>query len=125
MQFLWLFFSLRWGFVIYRSKINLDFDFWLNYNPSIRLQGQGSSAYNLHTQTPISESGKMAIQPKAFITGLPMQHPVVVDHRHFAGKENINYFGNPKYHFTPKVLMAQMHILFYNLPAQDIIETWI
>lgn len=51
----------------------------------------------------------MAIQSKAFITGLPMQHPVAVDHRYFAGKQNINYFGNPKYHFTSKVLMAQMH----------------
>lgn len=54
-----------------------------------------------------------------------MQHPAVVDHRHFAGKENINYSGNPKYHFTPEVLMVQIRILFYDLPAQDIIETWI
>ena len=40
-------------------------------------------------------------------------HPVAVDHRHFAGKQNINYFGNPKYYFTSKVLMAQMHFVLW------------
>lgn len=37
-----------------------------------------------------------------------------------------NYFEDPKCQFIPKVLKAGMHRFFFNdLPAQDIIETWI